>query len=115
MENNVIPRRGDIWYCDLGDRGVGTVQRGKRPVVVISNDMCNRFSNHIIVACLSGHTKALHLPTHVVINSMGELSPTTMLPGEQIHTVSKSQLCNKVGKCYNMDMVDCAVLSSLGF
>lgn len=59
--------RGDIFLADLGE-GVGSEQRGRQPVLIVQNDVGNKFSNTLIIAAISSsiNNKA-HLPTHHIL------------------------------------------------
>lgn len=56
--------RGDIYLCDLG-QNVGSEQSGYRPVVVIQNNVGNKFSPTVVVSAITSNVKKLELPTHV--------------------------------------------------
>lgn len=89
--------RGELYYAVLG-QGIGSEQSGTRPVVVLQNDVGNRYSPTTIVAPISGQrdTKA-SLPTHYHLEGIGTLrSPSTVLL-EQIRVIDKSRLRRKLG------------------
>lgn len=89
--------RGELYYAVLG-QGIGSEQSGARPVVVLQNDVGNRYSPTTIVAPISGQrdTKA-SLPTHYHLEGIGTLrSPSTVLL-EQIRVIDKSRLRRKLG------------------
>ena len=85
--------RGEIWYCDLGE-GYASEQGGLRPVLVVQNDVGNKFSTTTIVACITSATKN-NLPTHVEINEI--LPKTSTVMCEQVRTIEKSRLIDRVG------------------
>lgn len=88
--------RGDIFYADLVPT-VGSVQFGRRPVVVISNEKANKHSDTITVLPISSSRTKSKLPTHVKVKSVGRI-PSIAL-AECITTIDKKQLLDKVGRC----------------
>ena len=108
-------QRGEMYYADLG-RGVGSEQEGRRPVVIIQNDVGNKHSPTVIVlAITSRFHKKRHLPTHVPIES-GDLSKDSIALAEQVRTIDKSRLIHYVGRASRetMDFVDDALKVSMG-
>lgn len=108
--------RGDIFYANL-NRGTGSEQYGYRPVLVIQNNIGNRFSPTIIVAAITGktHYKA-RLPTHCIIDSSRNFSVPSMVLLEQIVTIDKSRLKRYVGRISDKDIfeINKALSISLG-
>lgn len=94
-------KRGQIYMADLNPV-IGSEQGGIRPVVVIQNDIGNRYSPTIIVAAITGKTKK-SLPTHTSLKSKGNLKNSICLL-EQIRTVDKSRLLDYVGKVSKDEM-----------
>ena len=90
--------RGDIFYANLKP-GIGSEQRGYRPVLVIQNNIGNRFSPTVIVAVITGksHYKA-RLPPHCLLKDSTELSEPSMILQEQIITIDKKRLKRYVGR-----------------
>lgn len=108
--------RGDIYYCDLGkDNLVGSEQRGTRPVLIIQNDIGNKFSSTVIVAMITTKDKNV-LPTHVDLYNYPRLQPKCTVLLEQIRTVDKIRLRDKVTTVSPDDMrnIDKAILISQG-
>lgn len=107
----MLVKRGEIWYADLG-LTVGSEQGGIRPVLIIQNDIGNRYSPTVIVAAITSKYKN-KLPTHVTIspNDSG-LSKESTIMMEQIRTLDKSRLKSKVGNI-NMDKVEDAINISI--
>lgn len=108
--------RGELYYAVLG-QGIGSEQSGTRPVVVLQNDVGNRYSPTTIVAPISGQrdTKA-SLPTHYHLEGLGTLrSPSTVLL-EQIRVIDKSRLRRKLGWLpqEHIQGIDQAIKISLG-
>ena len=86
-------KRGEVYYANLGN-GIGAEQRGKRPVLVVQNNIVNHFSKTTIICPLTHSTKKESLPTHVAIKSGTILA-------EQIRTISKNRLKKVVDKSLN--------------
>lgn len=89
-------RRGDVYYADLG-KGVGSEQFGTRPVVIIQNDVGNRYSPTLIVAAVSSQveTKAI-LPTHHIVTE-GCFKQPSVIMLEQLRTIDKSRIGKYIG------------------
>ena len=66
--DNLIVKRGDVFYANLV--GYGCVQGGLRPVVIISNDTNNKFSNIVQIVPLTSQLKKCDLPVHVYISEI---------------------------------------------
>jgi len=98
--NKIKVRRGEIWMADLGyDNVKESEQRGYRPVLIIQNDMGNRFSPTVIVACITKQHKT-DLPTHMQC----ELFEPSTIMFEQIRTISKERLNKRVTKLTEAEM-----------
>lgn len=92
-------KRGEIYWCKCDDEMcVGSEQSKTRPVLIIQNDIGNRYSPTTIVAVISSKIKATHLPTHIVINDNCGLNGKSQIELEQIKTIDKSRLVQYVGK-----------------
>ena len=99
-----IVQRFEIWFAELGDHYGSSVQSGSRPVLVISNDVANRFSSTLTVIPLTTVQKKLNLPTHVqiaesdckMISDHAYLRHSVAL-AEQVTTIGKNALQNKLG------------------
>ncbi len=90
-------KRGDIYYADLNPV-VGSEQGGIRPVLIISNDVGNRYSPTVIVAAITGRAQTkTTLPTHVSINEGEPLNRDSIILLEQIRTIDKQRLRELVG------------------
>ncbi len=87
--------RGDIWYADLSP-AVGSEQAGVRPVVIIQNEKGNRFAPTVIVAAVTSQNKK-NLPTHVRLDEDTGLAKTSVVLAEQVRTLSKHRLLERVG------------------
>lgn len=114
MEN---VKRGEIYYADLSPV-VGSEQGGVRPVLIIQNDIGNRYSPTVIVAAVTSQMTKAKLPTHIEIKqgSFG-LAKDSVILLEQIRTLDKRRLKEKTGMLDSVTMqkVDKAILISLGF
>ncbi len=94
-------KRGDIYYADLSPV-VGSEQGGIRPVLIIQNDVGNRYSPTVIAAAITSKTDKNRLPTHISVQaSVGEagsgLSRDSVILLEQIRTLDKRRLREKMG------------------
>lgn len=90
--------RGEMYYADLG-RGIGSEQEGYRPVVIIQNDIGNKHSPTVIVASISSKTGGKgKQPTHYYINAENGLREPSMVLLEQIRTIDKRRLGQRIGK-----------------
>lgn len=107
-------KRGQIYYADPSPI-VGSEQDGCRPVLILQNDMGNRFSPTTIVAPITSTKLNTHFPTHVRVDIEGLVSGSVVLL-EQIRTIDKSRLDEYVGKLDKnlMGKVDHAIITSLG-
>ena len=109
-------KRGDIFYAQLPDAG-GSVQGGCRPVVVVQNNVGNRYSPTIIAAPITSKKTKRPLPTHVSLAADGSGLPqdSTVL-AEQVTTLDKHHLREKVGNVSggSMNQINNALLVSFG-
>ncbi|MBQ3169851.1 MAG: type II toxin-antitoxin system PemK/MazF family toxin [Clostridia bacterium] len=109
--------RGELYSACL-DPVVGSEQGGVRPVLVIQNDVGNRFSPTVIVLAVTGQMNKAKLPTHVQVAAEGNgLNKDSVVLAEQIRTLDKRRLKEKIGALTpeQMDKVTEAVKISLGF
>lgn len=96
--------RGQMYYADL-DPVIGSEQGGNRPVLVIQNNVGNRFSPTVIVAPITTCIKKMRQPTHIGIPPFFGLTQNSMAMLEQIRTIDKSRLGDYVG-CLDDDVMD---------
>ena len=113
-------KRGEVYFANLGDSAcnVGSEQDGYRPVLIIQNDIGNRYSPTVIVACITTKIYKTHIPTHIKINAFDYgLTDDNLILCEQIKTIDKVRLRAKLTELSVMDMrrVDGALKISLGF
>jgi mRNA interferase MazF len=109
-------KRGDIFYADLSPV-VGSEQGGIRPVIIIQNDVGNKYSPTVIVAAITSQINKAKLPTHVEISSEEYgLNKDSVVLLEQIRTLDKKRLKEKIGHMTEGDMkkVDEALSISVG-
>jgi mRNA interferase MazF len=94
----VVVKRGDIFYADLSPV-IGSEQGGTRPVLVVQNDVGNKFSPTVIVAAITSQINKAKLPTHIEINAheVGLLKDSVILL-EQVRTIDKKRLREKIGR-----------------
>ena len=89
--------RGEMYYADLG-KGIGSEQEGHRPVVIIQNNVGNKHSPTVIVASISSRIAGKSkLPTHYYINAEDGLREPSVVLLEQIRTIDKKRLREKMG------------------
>ena len=88
--------RGELYYADLG-KGIGSEQEGYRPVVIIQNNMGNKYSPTVIVAPVTtNHDAKAKLPTHCYIGAESGLDAPSVILLEQLRTIDKTRLKDKV-------------------
>ena len=109
-------KRGDIYYADLSPV-VGSEQGGLRPVLIIQNDIGNRYSPTVIAAAITSRLSKTHLPTHIDIyaEQVG-LAKDSVVLLEQIRTLDKRRLREKMGHLTQAQMqeVNTAIAISFG-
>ena len=109
-------RRGDIYYADLSPV-VGSEQGGIRPVLIVQNDVGNRFSPTVIAAAITSQKDKARLPTHIQLQSTGSgLARDSIVLLEQIRTLDKRRLKEHMGRLddQSMSRVDQALEISFG-
>lgn len=90
-------KRGDIYYADL-DPVIGSEQGGVRPVLIIQNDLGNRFSSTVIVLPLTSKMGKAPLRTHVpLLPPQGGVRKPSIILCEQVRTLEKSRLTTRLG------------------
>ena len=110
-------KRGELYSADLSPV-VGSEQGGIRPVLVVQNDVGNKYSPTVIAAAVTSKINKAKLPTHIELssNSYG-LQKDSVILLEQIRTLDKRRLKERIGELNESTMtrVDKAILISLGF
>ena len=112
----MIIRRGDIYYADLRPV-VGSEQGGVRPVLIIQNDVGNRYSPTVIAAAITSQKEKAKLPTHIELDSKHcGLTKDSVVLLEQIRTIDKRRLREKMGSidADSMSQVNKALSISFG-
>ena len=93
----MVIKRGDMFYADLSPV-IGSEQGGIRPVLIIQNDMGNKYSPTVIAAAITSQIGKNRLPTHIEIDSKDVgLKADSVVLAEQIRTIDKSRLKEKIG------------------
>ena len=106
-------KRGDMYYADLSPV-IGSEQGGIRPVLIIQNDMGNKYSPTVIAAAITSQKTKNKLPTHIEIDGKDcGLKADSIILTEQIRTIDKSRLKERIGHIDN-DYVINKVNSALG-
>ncbi len=116
MVNNEI-KRGELYYADLSPV-VGSEQGGVRPVLIVQNDVGNKFSPTVIAAAITSQINKAKIPTHIEVKASDVgLPKDSVVLLEQLRTLDKRRLKEKIGELdiKKMKMVDSALLISLGF
>ena len=94
----MLIKRGDIFYADLNPV-ISSEQGGVRPVLIVQNDVGNRYSPTVIAAAITSQKEKSKLPTHIEINSqVCGLSRDSVVLLEQIRTLDKKRLKEKMGR-----------------
>ena len=113
----MIVKRGDMFYADLSPV-VGSEQGGIRPVLIIQNDTGNKYSPTVIAAAITSQKTKSKLPTHIEIESSeGGLKSDSIILTEQIRTIDKSRLKEKIGHIEDasvMNKINSAIGISFG-
>ena len=108
-------RRGDLFYADLNPV-VGSEQGGIRHVLVIQNDVGNHFSPTVVAAAITSRKAKNSLPTHILLENVPGLAPTSLLLLEQLRTIDRKRLRGYIGRISKEKMleVDAALAISIG-
>ncbi len=109
-------KRGDIYYADLSPV-IGSEQGGLRPVLIIQNDIGNRYSPTVIAAAITSRMSKTHLPTHIDIYAdRAGLAKDSVILLEQVRTLDKRRLKEKMGHLDDdvMRVVNSAIAVSFG-
>lgn len=98
-------KRGDMYYADLSPV-IGSEQGGIRPVLIVQNDTGNKFSPTVIAAAITSQVGKNRLPTHIQIGSNnGGLKSDSVVLTEQIRTIDKKRLKEKIGHIDDSDIM----------
>ena len=114
--SNIPVKRGEIYYADLSPV-VGSEQGGVRPVLIIQNDIGNRYSPTVIAAAITSQRDKAKLPTHIELSaqSCGLQKDSTVLL-EQVRTLDKKRLRERMGEITpeTMNSINSALSISFG-
>ena len=109
-------RRGDIYYADLSPV-VGSEQGGIRPVLIVQNNVGNRFSPTVIAAAITSQQSKANLPTHIPLHADSSgLDKDSVVLLEQVRTIDKKRLKEKMGTVdeNSMNEINNAISISFG-
>lgn len=112
----MIVKRGDIYYADLSPV-VGSEQGGVRPVLIIQNDIGNKYSPTVIAAAITSQINKAKMPTHIELGAKDYgLNKDSVILLEQIRTIDKKRLREKIGRIDDelMESVNNALSISFG-
>ncbi len=97
-------KRGDIYYADLSPV-IGSEQGGVRPVLIVQNDVGNKYSPTVIAAAITSQQDKSRLPTHINVNGDAcGLSKDSVVLLEQVRTLDKKRLKERMGNLTPQDM-----------
>ena len=116
MEKQEI-KRGEIYFADLSPV-VGSEQGGVRPVLIVQNNIGNKYSTTVIVAAITSQINKAKMPTHVEVSAREyNLPKDSVVLLEQIRTIDKRRLKEKLSSLDDIKMkkVNIAMLISLGY
>ena len=111
----MLIKRGELYYADLSPV-VGSEQGGCRPVLIIQNDVGNKFSPTTIVAAITSRLDKAKLPTHITLpKELFGLGKDSVVLLEQIRTIDKARLQSRIGELPSqmLRLVDRGLLISL--
>ena len=109
-------KRGEIYYADLSPV-IGSEQGGIRPVLIVQNDVGNRYSPTVIAAAITSQRDKTNLPTHIKVNADNcGLAKDSIVLLEQVRTIDKQRLRERMGELdvSAMNMVNKALSVSFG-
>lgn len=115
-EVNDLIKRGDVYYADLSPV-IGSEQGGVRPVLVLQNNIGNKYSPTVIISAITSQINKAKLPTHIEIKAKDfELPKDSVVLLEQLRTIDKKRLKEKIGRFDKvlMNEVDEGIKISLG-
>ena len=111
----MIVKRGDIFYADLSPV-IGSEQGGVRPVLVVQNDVGNKYSPTVIAAAITSKINKAKMPTHIEIDAQEYgLSKNSVILLEQVRTIDKKRLREKIGRIDEMQMIKVNDALSISF
>ncbi len=109
-------KRGELYYADLSPV-VGSEQGGIRPVLIVQNDVGNKYSPTIIAVAVTSQMNKAKLPTHIEVDTTCGLPKDSVILTEQLRTLDKMRLKDRIGIVppKAMEKVNAALKISLGF
>ena len=109
-------KRGELYYADLSPV-VGSEQGGIRPVLIVQNDVGNKYSPTVIAVAVTSQIGKARLPTHIALDTTCGLQRDSVALTEQVRTLDKRRLKDRIGALDDkaMQKVNDALLISLGF
>ena len=115
MKENRQIQRGDIYHADLRP-AVGSEQNGVRPVLIVQNNIGNKYSPTVIAAAITSRRTKARMPTHVPVGEVTGMFPDSTILLEQLRTLDKSRLLEYIGTVdqETMRQVDEAFRISVG-
>lgn len=101
-------KRNEIYYVNFGENTKGCEQAGVRPAIILQNDKGNKYSPTTIVAPLTTKQKSLYLPLHIEIkkDNVNNLSENSIILLEQLFTIDKSRIIDKIGKIEDKETIE---------
>ncbi len=100
----MLIKRGEIYYADLSPV-IGSEQGGVRPVLIVQNDVGNKFSPTVIAAAITSQREKNNLPTHIEVDARNcGLAKDSIVLLEQVRTIDKRRLKEKMGSLDTNDM-----------
>ena len=112
----LMVKRGDIFYADLSPV-IGSEQGGTRPVLIVQNDVGNKYSPTVIITAITSQINKAKLPTHIELpgDEYG-LSKDSVILAEQVRTIDKRRLKERIGHLDDalMLQIDLALKISFG-
>ena len=116
MNGDTMIKRGEVYYADLSPV-IGSEQGGIRPVLIVQNNIGNKYSPTVIAAAITSQLSKAKLPTHIELNLSSGLPKDSVVLLEQIRTIDKSRLQERIGELPDdtMKKVNNALMISLGF
>lgn len=97
-------KRGEIYYADLSPV-IGSEQGGVRPVLIVQNDVGNKFSPTVIAAAITSQRDKNNLPTHIEVDAQNcGLAKDSVVLLEQVRTIDKRRLKERMGSLDNTSM-----------
>ena len=108
-------KRGELYYADLSPV-VGSEQGGVRPVLVVQNDIGNKYSPTVIAVAITSQLTKAKLPTHIELDTTCGLPKESVILTEQVRTLDKQRLKERMGNLpeNDMDRIDKALSVSFG-